>query len=176
MSAGFSIFRYSLILGAGAGALPAMAAGLSLNVEVPKIDVLAYDPPYLAAWLEGADKKVVTTLTVWYGIKMRNNNGAKYLDGLRQWWRKTGRELQTPIDGVTGPTYPPGEYALDFIEGTQPLPKLPAGQYTLMVEVAREMGGHELIKLPFEWPIKKVTVVKDKGKTELGTVTLSLKP
>lgn len=177
MSFAYSILRHGFVLGVGIGVLPTVVAGgLSLSVQVPKIDVLAYDPPYLAAWLEGPDKQVVTTLTVWYGIKQRNNGGAKYLNELRQWWRKAGRDLKTPIDGVTGPTYPPGEYALDFTEGTHPLPKLPAGSYTLMVEVSREMGGHELLKLPFDWPVKKAASISDKGKVEVGTVTLGLKP
>ena len=32
----------------------------------------------------------------------------QWLPDLRQWWRKSGRTLQVPVDGVTGPTRPAG--------------------------------------------------------------------
>ena len=32
-------------------------------------------------------------LSVWYDLKLKDNEGTKWLKDMRQWWRKTGREL-----------------------------------------------------------------------------------
>ena len=170
--------RYSVALGACLGA-PAFAAGLGLGVEIPRLDVAEYHRPYVAAWIERPDATVATTLAVWYDVKKKDAEGTKWLKDMRQWWRRTGRELSVPIDGVTSPTRPVGKHQLQFTEGTNPLAKLPAGSYKLMVEAAREVGGRELVTIPFTWPPAKDTKAEQlsaKGSTELGQVTLDLKP
>ena len=75
---------------------------------------------------------------------------------------------------MTGPTRPAGRHALNFDEKHPALAKLPPGQYTLVVEAAREVGGRELLKIPFEWKGKPSTG-SAQGKTELGKVSLSAK-
>lgn len=167
--------RYTVALGACLGA-PAFAAGLGVGVEIPRLDVAEYHRPYVAAWIERPDATVATTLAVWYDVKMKNAEGAKWLKDMRQWWRRTGRELELPIDGVTGPTRPVGKHQMQFTEGTNPLAKLSAGEYKLVVEAAREVGGRELVTIPFTWPAPKAAQLSAKGSTELGQVTLDLKP
>src|SRR3546814_11767399 len=71
---------------------------------------------------------------------------------MRQWWRKTGRTLNMPVDGISGATRAPGEHVLRFAEGKAPLGKIPAGGYELVVEAAREVGGRERLRIPFQWP------------------------
>lgn len=39
-----------------------------------------------------------------------------------------------------------------------------------------EAGGRELVRLPFQWPPKTAQALAAKGKEELGTVVLQLKP
>ena len=96
---------------------------------------------------------------------------------MRQWWRKSGRTLKVPVDGVTGPTRPVGKHALKFTDKQPQLAQLAPGQYTLVVEAAREVGGRELLKIPFTWPAKGAAQNgKAQGSTELGAVTLSVKP
>ena len=167
--------RYSVALGACLGA-PAFAAGLGVGVEIPRLDVAEYHRPYVAAWIERPDATVATTLAVWYEVKKKDAEGTKWLKDMRQWWRRTGRELEVPIDGVTGPTRPAGKHQMQFTEGTNPLAKLPAGEYKLVVEAAREVGGRELVTIPFTWPAAKANQLSAKGSTELGQVTLDLKP
>lgn len=53
---------------------------------------------------------------------------------------------------------------------------LPAGEYQLVVEAAREAGGRELVRLPFQWPSKSAQNVSARGKEELGTVSMQIKP
>ena len=170
-----TLLRCTAALSAVAG-LPAVAAGLNIGVEVSRLDVAEYHRPYVAMWLERADGTVAANLSVWYEVKKRDAEGAKWLKDMRQWWRRTGRELSVPIDGVTQPTRPVGKHALSFTEGSNPLPKLAPGQYKLQVEAAREVGGRELITIPFEWPVKQASKLSAKGKSELGEVTLELKP
>lgn len=169
--------HYLAAILAGMLSAPAAWAGsLTLGVEVPRLDVVEYHRPYVAAWIERADGSVATTLTVWYDTKMRNGEGTKWLKDMRQWWRRTGRDLQMPLDGVSAPTKPVGKHQLTFSEGTAALPNLPAGEYKLMVEAAREVGGRELVSVAFTWPAAKATQYVEKGKTELGEITLEVKP
>lgn len=169
------IFKTSVALSAVVG-LPAIAAGLDVTVTVPQLQVAEYHKPYVAVWLEKADGSVAANLSVWYDVKLKNAEGTKWLKDMRQWWRRTGRELSFPVDGVTQPTKPVGTHALSFTEGKSPLPKLAAGQYKLMVEAAREVGGRELVSIPFEWPAKQVSSLSATGKTELGVIKLNVTP
>lgn len=155
----------------------AYAASLDVNVEVPRLNVAEYHRPYVAVWIEGADQKVAANLSVWYQLKdTAEGHGTKWLPDLRQWWRKSGRTLQVPVDGVTGPTRPAGKHALSFNDRQPQLRDLPAGQYTLVVEAVREVGGRELVKIPFSWPARTAQNGRAQGTTELGAVTLAVKP
>lgn len=166
----------SLVLGSLLVAPAAQAADLSVNIELPRINAAEYHRPYVAAWIEDADQKAVGDLAVWYSqTDGKEGHGTKWLPDLRQWWRKSGRTLKVPVDGVTGPTRPAGKHALNFDETHPALAKLPAGNYTLVVEAAREVGGRELLKIPFEWKGKPASG-SAQGKTELGKVTLAAKP
>lgn len=170
--------RYSLALASLLGA-PAFAAGLSVSVEVPRLNVAEYHRPYVAAWIERADQSVAGTLAVWYDTKTKNNpegEGTKWLKDLRQWWRRTGRELSMPVDGVSGATRPAGKHQINAAEGSVQLPKLAPGAYKLHVEAAREVGGREILSIPFQWPPTKAAQAQAAGSSELGEVRLELKP
>lgn len=154
----------------------AQAADLAVKVELPRFSVAEYHRPYVAIWVEGPDRKVAANLAVWYDVKQRDDEGAKWLKDMRQWWRRTGRELTMPVDGVTGATRAPGEHRLAFTDGKGPLGQLPAGQYELVVEAAREVGGRELLRVPFQWPPKAAQTHDIRGEHELGLVAVDLKP
>ena len=155
------------------GCVPiAEAADLDLRIELPKLPVAEYHKPYVAAWIERDDGSVVSTVALWYEVRSRNNEGEKYLKDLRQWWRRAGRDLKVPADGITGATRAPGEQQLALVDGRAPMPKLEAGKYKLMVEAAREGGGRESLALPFAWPAGAGTVASAQGREELGAVSL----
>ena len=155
---------------------PAHAAEISINVEIPRINAAEYHRPYVAVWVEGEGQKSVADLAVWYQqTDGKEGHGTKWLPDMRQWWRKSGRTLKVPVDGVTGPTRPVGKHAIRFDLKHPSLAKLPAGSYTLVVEAAREVGGRELLKIPFDWK-GKPSNGSAQGKTELGKVTLAAKP
>lgn len=166
----------SLLTFAGAAVgSSAMAADLNVTVEVPKLNVAEYHKPYVAIWIENpADSTAAGTLAVWYDAKNHEDNGAKWLKDMRQWWRKAGREMSFPADGVSGATRAPGPHKLVFSGAKGALKTLKPGQYNLVVEAAREVGGHEAVRVPFAWgkPGKLATA---KGSAELGAVTVSVK-
>lgn len=170
-----NVMRFTAALSAVVG-LPAVAAGINVGVEIPKLSVAEYHRPYVAIWVEQADKTVAANLSVWYDTKMRDGEGTKWLKDMRQWWRRIGRDLSVPVDGVTQPTRPVGKHSLAFTEGTNPLPKLAPGAYVLHVEASREVGGREMVSIPFEWPAKQNQQLSAQGKTELGHITLNLQP
>lgn len=168
--------RYSIAASLPFIGLPAAAADLAVKMELPRLNVAEYHRPYVAIWLERPDQSFVGNLSVLYDTKKKDNGGAKWLKDMRQWWRKSGRDLEMPIDGVTGATRAPGEHVLSFAGAKAPLQDLPAGEYQLVVEAAREAGGRELVRVPFKWPAKSTQKASAKGKEELGTVTVQIKP
>ncbi|MCB5186527.1 DUF2271 domain-containing protein [Methylobacillus caricis] len=152
------------------------AAGLDVKVTVPRINAAEYHRPYVAIWVETPNQDIATTLSVWYGKDKGEGKGTKWLKDIRQWWRKGGRDLEMPLDGVSGATKPVGEHTLSYTEGKAPLNKLAPGEYRLVVEAAREKGDRELVRIPFTWPVTKATSLNASGEHELGTISLDIKP
>ncbi|WP_170003908.1 DUF2271 domain-containing protein [Pseudopontixanthobacter vadosimaris] len=170
------IARISLPLTAVAVAAPVSAGDLQVQFEIPRLRVAEYHNPYVAVWLEDANGKAVANLDVWYDTDLRGDDPRKWLPDMRTWWRRIGRSSTMPANGISGPTQPPGRYSLRFSEGSRPLPRLAAGSYVLKVEAAREVGGRELVSIPFQWPPAKPMTGTKLGSKELGAVRLSIKP
>ena len=164
--------RIALVLALAAGGA-ARAADLSLSVEIPQLPVAEYHRPYVAIWIEGADQTIAANLAVWYQVR---GDHTKWLPDLRQWWRRGGRDLKVPVDGLTGATRPVGQHLVKFDATQAPLKGLKPGQYTVVVEAVREVGGREAVRIPFEWPIKAAKRESASGSKELGAVALSLNP
>jgi hypothetical protein len=121
-------------------------------------------------WLED-EAGAATSLGVWYDVDLKNEEGETWLKDLRQWWRKAGRSTDMPIDGVSGPTRPPGVHDAAFsAEGLSP------GDYEFVFEAAREVGGRELLRAPLTLPADAESVFNLQGEHELGLVTVKVKP
>jgi len=153
----------SFVLLGGAAAAPAVAD--TVTVTVPQLSVAEYHRPYVAVWLEPAGGGAARTLAVWYDTRKRGQEpGTKWLPDLRAWWRKGGRSLSMPADGVSGATRPPGRYTLPLPAGLKP------GAYVLNVEAARETGGRELVSVPITVP---AGTAKASGSHELGAIAVA---
>lgn len=152
----------------------AMGADLSVKFDVPQLNVAEYHKPYVAIWIEGADQAIASNLAVLYDVKMKEKGGEKWVKDLRSWWRKAGRDATLPIDGVSGATRAPGTHTMKFDGAKFGIDKLPAGQYKLVVEAAREAGGREVVKVPFNWTGKGKLAANAAGKEELGAVSLQI--
>lgn len=169
--------RLGLCVFAAALATPLAAAELNLTVQIPPQRVAEYHRPYTAIWIERDDHSVAAQLAVAYAQKdSKEGAGSKWLPELRQWWRRGGRELALPVDGVSGATRPVGQYQLKFVAGQPPLGTLAAGNYTLVVEAAREVGGREVVRVPFAWPATVTQHLSAHGSSELGAINLDINP
>ncbi|EQM75990.1 DUF2271 domain-containing protein [Pseudomonas stutzeri] len=168
--------RKSLLLPLALLSSPLMAAELQVTVEIPRLQVAEYHRPYVAIWLEKPDQSHVADLAVWYDMKMKDNEGQKWLKDLRQWWRRSGRSLEMPVDGISSATRAVGSHTLSFDSDKAPLRDMPPGDYRLVVEAAREVGGRELLRVPFSWPASEQQSHQAQGESELGAVSLTLKP
>lgn len=157
--------KKTLILAAGMVAAPASAG--TIEVTIPRMNVAEYHRPYLAAWIEPTGGGTARTLAVWYDVKkVGNEPGTKWLADLRTWWRKGGRSLRLPADGVSGATHVPGAYRI-------PIPaNIAAGSYVLYVEAAREDGGRELVTVPLNVPVRNASA---SGHSELGAISINVR-
>jgi hypothetical protein len=150
-----------------AGLVAAPAAAGTISVTIPRLNVAEYHRPYLAGWVEPVGGGASQTLFVWYDVKKAGAEpGTKWLADLRTWWRKAGRTLKVPADGISGATRVAGVQSIQIPANIKP------GQYTLFVESAREAGGREVVSLPLSIPAKPASV---SGKAELGAITVSVK-
>ena len=160
------------VTGAAVIATPAAADTVTLDITIPRLSVAEYHRPYVAVWIEKPDQSAVQTLAVWYHPGSRNSqgDGTDWLRDLRAWWRKGGRAMAMPADGISGPTKAPGRHAVN-VPGAR-LRNLPAGQYTLVVEAAREMGGRESVRVPFRWGAANTAA--GTGSSELRAVRVAV--
>ena len=169
------LIRTSFALTAAVTAVPALSAELSLKVQLPRMDIAEYHRPYLAAWVEKAsDQTYAGNIALWYDLKKRDNGGAKWLKDMRSWWRKSGHDAAV-VDGVTGATRTAGDHVINLLDA-KAVTALPPGQYEVVVEAARENGGREVLRVPFEWPVKKAQSAQAQGLGELGTVSIAARP
>ena len=114
-----------LISMTGALAVPAaFAAEMTVSVEIPRLNVAEYHRPYVAIWLEKPDQSFVGNIAVWYDLKLKDNEGTKWLKDMRQWWRKSGRELTMPVDGLSSATRAPGEHKVAVALDKAPVKEL----------------------------------------------------
>lgn len=166
--------KLSLALSAaalGTVATPAVAADLTVSVEVPRISGASYHRPYVAVWIERPDATAVRTLAVWYQQTANaEGDGKDWLKDMRTWWRRMGRSMTLPADGVSSATKAPGRHAVT-VPGAR-LSNLAAGDYVMVVEAARELGGREVVRVPFRWG--SANTARAAGATELGAVSVTV--
>lgn len=166
--------KLSLALSAAAlstAAAPAMAADLTVSVEIPRVSGASYHRPYVAVWIERPDNTAVRTLAVWYQQTANSEgDGKDWLKDMRTWWRRGGRALTLPADGISSATKAPGRHAVT-VPGAR-LSNLPAGDYVMVVEAARELGGREVVRVPFRWGA--ANTARATGSTELGAVSVAV--
>lgn len=139
-----------------------------INYEIPNQSVAEYRKPYLALWISDSAGKPVKHL------RLLGDN-SRWLRELKLWWRRQGRLDDGLVDAISGATEKPASYQLEW-DGRDDFGKpLAKGNYELHVEAAREHGDHELVNIPFTLNSQRFQL-QDKGKTELGKISLSFNP
>lgn len=104
-----------------------------LELNIPKLNTPNYRAPYVVVWITDAQKKLVRSLQVW-------GNDPKWMDTNYVWWRRYGRKLE--VDSLAQPSRKAGQYRLVWDGKNDAGEQLPAGEYTIHVEAAREHGDH----------------------------------
>ena len=91
--------------------------------------------PYVAVWVEDANKKLVRTITVW---------GAdwKYLQEMTGWWKAANSYSDAFTRSVTRATRAPGNYVLVWDGLDDKKQPVPQGEYRIFMEMNREHGRH----------------------------------
>jgi len=165
--------RTSYIVHAGASA-PVQGSNwnqsmeLVIKLDLPRIQNPRYRRPYVAVWIEDKDKYPVRTIALWF-------KNPRWLNELKQWYRDDQvRNLSEGTDisaTVSSSTRAPGSYTLKW-DGKDNSGKLvKAGTYTLVIEAAREHGGHSIVRQEINFngtPSAKTLPASD----ELGAVQL----
>jgi thiamine biosynthesis lipoprotein ApbE len=97
--------------------------------------------PFAAIWVEDADKKTVKTIALWF-------NKPRWVPDMREWYRKNGETMKanpTSFSSITSATRSAGKYTLKWDGKDDAGNILPAGNYTIYMEVVREHGGYDLL-------------------------------
>ena len=141
---------------------------LALGLDLPRIQDARYRRPYLAVWIEDADRFPVRTLCLW-------TQNPRWLPELKQWYRDDQvRNLSEGTDiskTVSSATRPPGHYTLKW-DGKDNEGKLvKAGKYTVVVEASREHGTYQIERHEMNFDQQPQQATLPSGK-ELGAVTL----
>lgn len=165
---GFAALSFSVVT-----LLSSFAQADELKVSIPRLSVAEYHAPYVAVWLADSKQKRVKDIAVWYDVDMEDAEGEKWLKDMRLWWRRSGRSADMPIDGVSGATKRPGEHSIDLGDH---FADIAAGEYTLYVEAARELGGREVLKVPVTLPVTSSQHQQDAGEHEIEKIELTLEP
>lgn len=120
-----------------------MSFELAISFELANINSGGYRRPYVAVWVEDADRFPVRTLALWY-------QKPRWLPDLRAWSR--GDRMRAMAEGtdltrsVSSATRSAGKYTLKW-DGKDNQGKLvKPGKYTVFIEAAREHGTYQLMR------------------------------
>ena len=120
---------------------PNFEVALSLELATPEGGGRVHRP-FVAVWVIDAKKKPVRQIALWY-------NKPKYLDDMRYWYATYYEQFaagNNSVSSTTSATRSAGKYTLKWDGKDDQGNPVPQGSYTLMVEVAREHGTHQLMK------------------------------
>lgn len=141
---------------------------LDVSFEIATIQGVRVRRPFVAVWIEDADKYPVRTLALWF-------HGNRWLPDLRSWSR--GDELRALAEGtdltktISSATRGPGKYTVEW-DGRDNAGKLvKAGKYTVYIEAAREHGTHQLMRqeIDFSGAPQKMDL---SGNVEISSASL----
>lgn len=138
---------------------------LQLQLELPAHASQA-KRPYVSAWLSHNGQ--------WQAQLLLLGEQPRWYNELRSWWRQIGQQSQQNYDQLAGATRKPGLHQFVWNARLADGRPLPAGDYILHLEAAREGGGREQLKLPLYWPLTHPLVVQ--GQHELGQVRIDARP
>ena len=117
---------------------------LAVQLDLARIDDPRYRKPYVAVWIEDKDRFPLRTVALWWDGKGR------FLPEMKAWYHDDRvRNMAEGTDitrTVSSATRPPGSYTVKWDGKDSEGKAVPAGKYTVCVEIAREHGGYEIFR------------------------------
>ena len=107
---------------------------LAITLALPKMDARRYERPYVAVWVEDSKGAHVATLALW-------GRNRRWVSELTNWW-KADPEARDRVDAIGRASRGPGEYRLAWNGTDDGGAGIESGEYTVVIEVSREHGGH----------------------------------
>lgn len=150
---------------ASAEALPEQAR-VSVQFELPELNVAMYARPYVAIWVEDSQGQVVKNIALWTG------NQTEWLKDIRSWWRKFGRYNSEKIDGISSATRGAGNYRVEWDGLNEQGERVEQGEYTLFTEVVREHGGRDIVRQSIELG-QESFVISTTPQAEIGVIEIN---
>jgi len=138
---------------------------LQLQLELPALQRQA-KRPYVSAWLSQHGQ--------WQAQLLLLGEQPRWYSELRSWWRQANQQPGKQFDQLAGATRRAGWHQFLWDARLPDGRPLPAGDYILHLEAAREGGGREQLKLPLHWPLQQPLL--QQGQHELGQVRVEAQP
>lgn len=115
---------------------------LAVNFEIPVLGGAA-KRPFIAIWIEDADKYPVRTLALWY-------HEDRWLPELKAWYRadklRSMSEKTSIVRSIGAATRPPGKYTMKWDGKDTDGQMVKPGKYTVYLESSREHGTYQLVR------------------------------
>ncbi len=128
--------------GATAGATTGSGPQLRIDFTFAASGGDRVNNPYIAVWIEDADGALVRTVSIWFSERK-----SRYLDELRRWYTlDNAGQTDGAIDTVSGGSRAPGSYTVTWDGTNAKRSAVPAGDYFVCIEAAREHGPYELVR------------------------------
>jgi thiamine biosynthesis lipoprotein ApbE len=141
---------------------------LTITFDLAQIGGSRVRRPYVAVWIEDADKFPVRTLALWH-------QKPRWIPELRAWYHgdqaRNSAEHRDITASVSSATRPPGKYTLKWDGKDNNGKPVKAGVYTVNIEAAREHGTYQIIRqeMDFSGTPKHIDL---KGGTEISAASL----
>ena len=152
---------------------PAFALELDLEINRPAGGG-RYRRPYVAAWVEDQDGFPVKTLLLWV-----QRDGNRWVPDLKRWYRadrlRRVAEETDLIATISEATRHPGRHSVSWDGRDNAGATLPAGEYTICLEAAREHGTYQFDRRTVRLGDRAFHVSFD-GGTEIKSATLHCRP
>lgn len=136
-----------------------------------------YRRPYVVIWAENDQGHAVRTVSLW--VSLGGSGPDQWLPDLTRWYRgdpvRSLSDKKNMVYTIARPTRPPGKYTVVWDGSDDKRAPLPAGNYTISVETAREHGTHQLIRKQVTLGEQSFTIDLG-GNPELKSVVLEYRP
>lgn len=135
-----------------------------ISLELPHNQARGrYKEPFVAIWLESEDGQPRTSIRLLY-------DKARWLPDLELWWELLGQRATHRLDAVSGATQGPGNVVVEWNGLDSHQREIETGNWILAIEVVREEGERELVRLPIALGHGEFSARAAGSGAELGAV------